>query len=338
MGENKEKIDFVVTWVDGNDVEWQKEKAKYVPQQAGCDANNVRYRDMDTLKYWFRCVEKNAPWVNKIYFVTWGHLPQWLDVSNSKLNIVNHKDFIPEKYLPTFSSRPIELNMHRIKGLSDKFVYFNDDMFLLNSVQPEFFFKKGLPRDYIFIKSIYHYDNDDFWAYVLINDTWKVCNHFLYKKQFFKHMSKYINFRYTLKQNFRNAYRIENGSYPGFDDHHLASAYLKSTFEKVWDAEYDVLDATCMQKFRGPLNVNQYIFRYWQLAEGSFFPISKKKMGRMYNIKNENDSLADMIVNGKEKLICINDADIENYESTKAKVLAAFEKRFPEKSSFEKRG
>ena len=79
--------------------------------------------------------------------MTWGHLPEWLDTTNPKLHIVNHKDYIPEEFLPTFNANTIELNLHRIEGLADQFVYFNDDMFVTNYVKPAEFFKNGIPRD-----------------------------------------------------------------------------------------------------------------------------------------------------------------------------------------------
>ena len=91
-----EKIDFVIAWVDGNDKEWLAEKAKYSPSSMADSATPVRFRDWDNLQYWFRGVEKYAPWVNKIHFITWGHLPKWLDTNNPKLHIVNHRDYIPE--------------------------------------------------------------------------------------------------------------------------------------------------------------------------------------------------------------------------------------------------
>ena len=99
-------VDFVVTWVDGNDPVWQAEKAKYSPHKTE-DARTSRYRDWDNMQYWFRAVEKFAPWVNKIHFVTYGHLPKWLNTDNPKLHIAKHSEFIPEKYLPTFSARPV---------------------------------------------------------------------------------------------------------------------------------------------------------------------------------------------------------------------------------------
>ena len=71
--------------------------------------------------------------------LTHGHLPKWLNINNPKLNIAKHSDFIPKEYLPTFSSHSIELNLHRIEGLVERFVYFNDDMFLLRPVKRELF-------------------------------------------------------------------------------------------------------------------------------------------------------------------------------------------------------
>ena len=96
-------VDIVVLWVDGADPEWLDEYSKY--KGLSGDQRASRFRDWGNLRYWFRGVERYAPWANKIHFVTWGHLPQWLDTTCPKLHIVNHRDFIPEKYLPTFISK-----------------------------------------------------------------------------------------------------------------------------------------------------------------------------------------------------------------------------------------
>lgn len=92
------KIDFVIPWVDGTDLEWINEKNKYLPEdQKKLSTSEERYRSWDNLQYWFRGVEKFAPWVNHIYFVTWGHIPKWLNVSHEKLVIVKHQDYTFEK-------------------------------------------------------------------------------------------------------------------------------------------------------------------------------------------------------------------------------------------------
>ena len=144
------EIDFVIAWVDGSDPNWQKEKQKHLAEflkdESVVDQGDYRYRDWDLLQYWFRSVEKYAPWVRKVHFVTCGQIPIWLNVNHPKLHIVNHEDYIPQEYLPTFNSHTIELNMHRIDGLSEQFVYFNDDMYITQRVAPTDFFMNGLPR------------------------------------------------------------------------------------------------------------------------------------------------------------------------------------------------
>ena len=114
------EIDFVLTWVDGADPEWQKEKYARMLKLgviSEADDRTERYRDWGILPYWFRGVEKFAPWVRTIHFVTYGHLPAWMNVNHPKLHIVNHSDYIPYKYLPTFNSHTIEWNFHKISGL-----------------------------------------------------------------------------------------------------------------------------------------------------------------------------------------------------------------------------
>ena len=126
-----EDIDFVLPWVDGADLDWLAQKRKYENSgepmsKSDADANaDCRYRDFGLMRYWFRSVERYAPWVRKVFFVTCGQKPEWLDESCPRLRLVNHADYIPADYLPTFQSNTIELNLHRIPGLSERFVLFN---------------------------------------------------------------------------------------------------------------------------------------------------------------------------------------------------------------------
>ena len=137
------EIDFVILWVDGNDPAWREEFVR-TRQAENDDASEIRYRDWRNLHYWFRSAERFAPWVRKVHFITWGHLPAWLRRDHPKLHIVNHRDFIPAEYLPTFNSNTIELNIHRIEGLADRFVLFNDDTFLTRGCRPEDFAAGGV--------------------------------------------------------------------------------------------------------------------------------------------------------------------------------------------------
>ena len=96
----KVEIDFVVTWVNGNDPEWQKEKTYWLKAEHQTDKNNdageTRYRDWDNLRYWFRAVVKYAPWVNRVHLITCGHIPEWLNTEAPKLNLVRYEDYVPQ--------------------------------------------------------------------------------------------------------------------------------------------------------------------------------------------------------------------------------------------------
>ena len=143
------EIDFVVTWVDMDDPVWKEEFHRYSGKidNSVNEISEARFRDYGFLKYWFRGVEKFAPWVRKVHFVTSGQKPDWLDENHPKLNLVSHKDYIPEQYLPVFNSNLIEIYMHKIPDLSEQFVYFNDDFFITNHLSPNRFFEDGLPKD-----------------------------------------------------------------------------------------------------------------------------------------------------------------------------------------------
>ena len=111
---NETPIDIVLPWVDFNDPAWRQDLEKYKTDAIDFS----QYRDWNNLEYVFRGIEKYMPWVNKIYFITCGHLPRWLDKNHPKLIIIEHTHFLKKDYLPLFSIIPIEINLHRIKGLS----------------------------------------------------------------------------------------------------------------------------------------------------------------------------------------------------------------------------
>ena len=331
------KIDFVMIWVDGNDPDWQKEKRAYDPSAKKDDdeGQHVRYRSWDNLQYWFRGVEKFAPWVNHIYFVTWGHLPEWLNTDNPKLSVINHRDYIPEKYLPTFNSHTIELNLHRIDGLSEQFVYFNDDMFVTGKVKEEDFFKNGKPLDTYSMDCVYFakssagaFNGNDI---EIINSNFN--KNACMKKDFSKWFSPKNGFKRVTKTIALNLWPW----FPGFYYNHLPSNFLKSTFETIWEKEYEVLDETCSFKFRSKLNCNQWLMKFWQLAQGVAIPRGVG-IGNCYHLKDKNfDEACEAVRTGKHKLICINDTDnITDFYNKKQKIIECFDELLPDKSSFEK--
>lgn len=338
-----EKIDFVLTWVDPSDPGWQREKAKY-QEKVSEEEDSLRYRDWGTLRYWFRGVEKFAPWVNSIYFVTCGQVPSWLDTDNPKLKLVNHADYIPSKYLPTFSSNAIDLNFHRIPSLSEHFVRFDDDMFLTSAVKPGDFFLRGLPRavgvlDAGRIGGIYR-DGEkvdvDRMFFTPATDVALINRNFEKKRVIALNPGKWFSPRYGIKM-IKNLLLLPFGKFSAFESCHLPYPYLKSSFEEVWAKEGEVLDGTCSHRFRVGTDANHWLICYWQLCEGKFVPRNLKD-GRSFSISDaEKDSIIRAIGNGSYKMVCLNDCYTGNeFEVMRESIISAFDTLLGEKCSFEK--
>lgn len=331
-------IDIVILWVDGADPGWQEQKRKYLPPAAKDGDSVNRYRDWGLLPYWFRSIEKFAPWVRKIHFVTWGHVPGWLDLEAPKLNVVPHEDFIPGEYLPTFSSHAIEMNIHRIPDLAEHFIYFNDDMFLLRPMKESDFFRDGLPCA-CGIEVPWEFRGAvGIWEHAVANNMGVINAHFSKRKSFASHGRKYMAPCYRWQDNVRTlALRILYPDYfTGFRNLHTPAPYLKETFQQVWEAEPELLDITCREKFRAASGVNQWVCLWWQVASGNFVPyvtdiLVQPITGCIIN------QICHTIENGGHDIICLNDPDWQvDYDVLAERLIGSFEKLLPQKSGFEK--
>ena len=331
------KIDFVILWVDGNDPDWQTEKAAYAQMDPAESSRVNRYRDWGLLPYWFRAVDKFAPWIHKIHFVTWGHVPSFLDTRNPKIHIVNHRDFIPSRYLPTFNSHAIEMNIHRIPGLSQHFVYFNDDMFLLRPVKPEDFFRKGLPCTCGSEKPMELRGNPGAWIHAAVNDLALINAHFEKRSAVARFGRRYRAPVYRKKDNIRTwmLEKLYPDYFTGFRNLHAPAAYCKSSFEEIWKAEPELLEATCRQRFRGCDQINQWAALWWQIASGRFYP---SVIDNLVAVIREDTirGLCAAIEGQKHVFICLNDPEEEaDFERLAAQLKLSFENLLPQPSSFE---
>ena len=325
------KIDFVVLWVDSGDPKWQKMYSDFTGKPIS--GENNRYRDWGMLKYWFRAVEKYAPWVNNVYFVTCGQKPGFLNVNHPKLKMISHSDYISGEYLPTFNSNVIELNLMNIPELSEHFVLFNDDIFLNAPVDKEDFFVNGLPCDGAILDMVLPLGENDFFYHAILNNI-DIINKLYDKKSV---MSKNKKAWYKLSYGeglIRNILLTPWKYFGGFKDYHLVNSYLKSSFETVYHKEKDAFERTYNNHFRNWNDITHYLVRYYQLCEGLFYP--KKKNGRYFAIGKDTDGIVQAISEEKYKVICLNDnSDDIDFESNKKAIIDAFEKKLPEKSSFE---
>ena len=339
-----ESIDFVVLWVDGADKKWQEEKAKYQYLATGkkVDISVNRYRDWGVMPYWFRSIEKCAPWVRKVHFVTCGQRPEWLNTDCPKLNCVNHSDYIPAEKLPVFNANPIEIALHRIEGISDKFVFLNDDMFLLNPIKPSFFFKGDLPVQYAALHPIVPQGlhANSIMTHLIANSVTIINKYFDCKSQIRKNWKKwFLPNKVGLKTALLNVLYSQHSAFIGFGNAHLPVPMLKKTLEDVWSKEPEIMEQTLGSRFRTITDVSQYLFRYWDLASGNFYPTSLKNLGKKFNLGLDAPVFR-AIENHSHNMICLqDDAEYESedvFNQVKTRLIKAFEVAFPEKSSFEK--
>jgi hypothetical protein len=340
-------IDIVIPWVDGSDPEWRKafDKARQsygsTPENSAVvaiggseNASEIRYRDWGTLPYVLRGIERFAPWVRRVHLVTWGHLPPWLDTGNPRLNIVRHGDFIPAEYLPTFSSRPIELNVHRIDGLARRFILFNDDMFLLRPTPGERFFrgKGGLPCDMARLSLI----APSTISHTVLNMTEILARRHSRREVMRRHAGKWFSPRYGAGNLLKTLDLSLWQGWSGLADTHMPQPYLRETFERMWNEERSVLDATCRRMFRSPFGVNHWLMRYEQLVTGQFSPVSFRDARLDALDESRIAEIESYIRAQKYAMICLNDSSsLVDFEGVCTRLHAALDSILPEKSSFE---
>lgn len=328
------EIDFVITWVDMNDPVWQKTFAAHSGKidNTKNEVNEARFRDHGLLKYWFRGVEQFAPWVRKIHFVTCGQKPEWLNVDHPKLNLVNHEDYIPKQYLPVFNSSLIEIYLHRIPGLAEHFVYFNDDFFIINHLNQERFFKKGIPQD---IAAFRMNLGLSLWSKCLKNNI-RLINQRFDKKEIMKRdHDKWYNPIYGGKA--RLTYLLSwYDKFITLRTPHNAQPYTKETFREVWDYAGDELSKMSTHKFRSPEDYTQELFRTWQICQSNFEPYNTYQDTKMFPLLFRSKKAIKAIRQQSYSLVCVNDNEhMRHYDQTMNDVEEAFKSILPKKSHFE---
>lgn len=294
-------MDAVITYVDGSDPLWQEDYCKKV----NVPAMNKRYRDWGTLKYLLRGIENFLPFVENVFLLVSreSQVPEWVDRSN--LKIITHDQIMPSKSIPTFNSSMIEMFIHKIPGLSEQFLYFNDDMFPIRPCSEETFFPGGRPR-IGFSLSLFSFI-----------DFKKLCRHSdaLAKK--------------ALGKCTRSPFFVR--------PQHTCSPMLKSVCEEVYEKVEDDIMAS-LTPVRDLSNYNQYLFLDYMYYSHK---VKAKRLPAKYfslGFTESEQIVAKIEKPGNKCLICINDAHIdeEKFERSKKVLTAAFEKLLPSKSRFEK--
>ena len=239
MRKKDKKIDLVYMWIDGKDPDWLKEKIKWEKKlniKTSNDNNDCRFIDNEELRFSLRSVEKNAPWINKIYIVTNGQIPAWLNTNNPKIKIVKHSEIMPKDALPTFSSCAIESCVANIPNLSEHFLLANDDCFFYRPVKPSFFFTK---------------DGKPIVRLIKRNPSFQKLRSSLYLRTIY--YSKKI-----LKAKYQKTFN--------YIPHHCIDAYSKKAYLECIEEFRNEFDKAIYNRFRGK-NVQRVIITYYMLAK-----------------------------------------------------------------------
>ncbi len=331
-----EKIDFVITWVDGSDPEWLTQKARYCPADQDNGSTDNRYRDWGWLRYWFRGVEQYAPWVNRVFFVTNGQCPPWLNLDHPKLRFVRHSDYIPAEYLPTFNSNVIELFLNRIPDLSEHFVLFNDDMYLFAPVHPSDFFRDGVPCEIPSMTTIDGVDPEDVFPHTMLNNMAVLNQNFQKSAVLKRYAGKFYRPCYG-KYFVSNLLLTPFQYFSGFQDLHFATSHRKSTFDQVWSVAEKQLLRCASNRFRSSSDLSHWIFKYWNLCTGNFIPRSVH-WGRCCELGKDPLSQVQAVMQSKKyKLVCLNDSQTElDFREIQSQLTPLFAQRLPEKCGYER--
>ena len=312
-------IDIICTYVNERDSQWQQDfeywKWKEINQGRTRLSNRQafgeeRTREWDAFKYWFRAVEKNCPWVNKVVLVVQNerHVPEWINKDCKKLKIVYHDEYIPKELLPTFNAMPIGMYFGYIKDLAEKFIMCDDDFYFINPISEDRFFKDDKPV---------HPENKI--PYKLYDGDCLTC-----QAKVFYHT---LNNNLILEKQITNK-KIKYGFY------HLPSARLKSFEKEILDKyKNEIMGSFIRSKFRHKTNVCNYMFDdLLKLCNKTY--VGDPYYNWSYCTLTSKVNFDDY----KDKdMVCFNDTEImDDYEKTKKAFIEFLEKKFPKKSMFEK--
>jgi hypothetical protein len=307
-------IDLIYLWVNGNDPEWKHRKNVFLGLETAGDDTNCegRFADNDELKYSLRSVEKYAHWIRKIFIVTDGQRPEWLDVSSPKIQIINQNDLLPQEAKPCYNSVVIEYFLYKIPGLAEHFLYGNDDMFLNAPLEPRFFFA------------------DDGFPYIRLRRKPFGNLRYRWKEWIGRELSTY---RATVLLASRLVERQYGKFYSG-TPHHNMDAYLKSDCQAVVEAVFGPEIARCtVHHKRMADDIQRALFLYYALAirHGHLKYVGS---GQSCTIDLNRGNYERRLNRHRPKLFCLNDNQHVTADDRR-RVLPFLERHFPEKSSFE---
>lgn len=303
-----ETIDMVMPCLLPNNA-WYEQYAKVRGKE-----HPGRVRDLGILKYTLRSISKNLPWLNKLYICLFdeSQVPEWLNNNCQRLQVVFHRDFIPNKLLPSFNSALFGMYYHNIPSISEQYIATSDDFLFLKPIPSTLYFKDG--------KTVHH-------------PTQKIVDNY--------NMLTTAQFGKIEKNNymFLNNY-VHNGNMYHFWTGHLPVPFKKSFQSFMWYKFNNEFNAALANSpIRSDHNINNWLIynfeEYYQLCH--FDRIYDRYKGELYHL---TDTFNINVMRQKlrtDSLISINDGDGLNYRFNEVKndVIKELNCMFPDKCEFE---
>jgi hypothetical protein len=291
-------MDIVIAYVNGNDPDWKRSYECAI----GGTPSKERFRDWGTLPYLFRGIAKFLPFIRKVHLLvsSESQVPAW--VNRKSVNIVLHKDIIPERFLPLFNSSCIELFLHRIPGLDEQFIYFNDDMFVLMPCDAQDFFPSGKPRVWVRTAPVPTLTNV---------------------------------FRMTCKNSSDMAYKIAGLPRPDefiLKPQHSPSPMLTSINKEIFQTGKEKIFES-ISKLRAARNFNQYLFLDFYWLSGACYKVPQDFT--YLELHKGPKPICETILSHSNKLCCINDKGCTDFLAAQQQIISAFHQLLPDKSHFE---
>lgn len=315
-------VDIVLPWVDGSKNSWRE---RFYVFNGDKTIDERRYRDFGLLDFVLYGIEINMPWVNSIFLITDNQTPNFKLPPN--VIILDHSEIISKEKLPVFNSNSIELSCYKIKQLSEHFILFNDDIFVLKRMKKDDFFdKNGQPRDNgaMLCRS----PMNEFEHTVLNNLI--IINKLINKKDMIrKYWDKFFNIQYG-RYALKSILTVPWFGITGWHDFHLPVAFKKSSFMDLSTRIPRIWDEQLNRRTRSKEDISPWIVRYWQLANGDFIPTRVDLYGKMIELKDGINIQDLMLQFSSNKILCLNDdiSDDLEYIRIKKKLRIVINKYF----------
>ena len=304
------EVDLVFTWVDPTDEGWQALRRAHAPE-AEAEAHASLFENRDELKFALRSFALNAPWIRNVYLVTNCRAPTWLNVQHPRVRVVAHESILPSDALPTFNSHAIETALHKIDGMSPKFIYANDDMLLLRPVRKEtFVLGNGMTQSFLE-------------PYGIVNGSVD------------ESAPAYLNAARNGKRLLEEAFGVS------FTRLHVHAPYAlnREVLAEMEERFGDAFTQTRRRKFRSPadISVTSFLYHHYAFHQRMAVAASMSCTYLSPGMKSHKDVMASVRRNPVTTALCINDSStsVGSRRSWNAAVNKCLQELFPKPCEFE---